>query len=130
MKLEHELNRYYKEMKKHLTCSKKSREHFITEAHRLVDDFLENQPDATYEDILKNIGTPKELSETFLNTLPDKAEIERYHLTRRRKRRLIAALLCATIVILLGIIVYIGQVRYHTVITEETTTIIYPESSS
>lgn len=130
MGLESDLKRYYKDIRKHLFCSRKAQIDFLAEAHRLVDDFLENQPDAAFGDIVKNVGEPAELAEAFLNTLPDRMEIERYHLIRRRQKRLILATLSLLIIILFGIIFYIGQARYHTVVTKETTTVIKTESNA
>lgn len=130
MGLEGDMNRYYKEIKKHLTCSRKTRDDFLAEAHWLVDDLLENQPDATYEDVIKSIGSPEELAETFLNTLPNRAEIKKYHQRRKKHRFFLAALISLFIIVLIGIIIYIGQTRYHTVVTEETTTVIGSVSSS
>lgn len=130
MSLEGDLKRYYKEIRKHLLCSPKAQIEFLAEVHRLVADFLENQPDATFEDIVKNVGEPTELAETFLDTLPDKTEVERFHQARRKRKRLILVVFSLLIVILLAIIFYIGQARYHTIVTKETTTVIGTESNT
>lgn len=130
MSLESDLKHYYREIRKYLFCSRKTQVEFLAEAHRLVADFLENQPGAAFEDIVKNVGGPEELAETFLNTLPDKTEVEKYHLSRRRRRCLIPVAIFLLIIILFGIILYIGQVRYHTVVTKQTTTVIEMESNA
>lgn len=129
MGVKSDTSRYYKEIKKHLTCSRTVRDRFLLDAHRLVNDLLENQPNATYEKIVENIGTPEELSEAFLNTLPDETEVKKYRRLRQRKKRLIIALLLLTIMLLLFIIVYTGYIRSTNPITVDTVTIIYPESS-
>ena len=122
-----DLNRYYKEIEKHLTCPKKMQGDLLAEAHRLVSDFLENQPDATYSDVVENIGKPDELAEAFLKTLPDQAGVQEFRKKRTRHKRLTVALLLVVIAVLCGILIYIGQMRYHTTVTEEITTIIGPE---
>ncbi|QNK39233.1 hypothetical protein [Caproicibacter fermentans] len=130
MSLEDDLKHYYKGIRKHLFCSRKSQTDFMAEARRLVADFLENQPDATFDDIVINVGKPEELAETFLNTLPDKTEVERFRKVRRRQRRLAVALLTLAIIVLVGVIVYISWVRRATVISEGTVTIIRQETDA
>lgn len=130
MKMEDDLKRYYREIKKNLTCSKKSQKSFLAEAHRLVADFLENQPDGTYADVVKNIGEPNELADAFLKTLPDETEIQKYYKKRRRLKHLIIALSLLLIVALCGIIIYIVQVRYATTVSEGTITIISQKSDA
>ena len=128
MSLEGDLKRYYKEIQKHLFCSKKLQNDFLAEIHRLVADFLENQPNADFEDIVKNVGEPTELVETFLNTLPDKTEVEKFRKVRRKQRRLVFALFALAVIILVGVIVYISWVRRATTISEGTVTIISQET--
>ena len=128
MNLEGDLKRYYEGIRKRLFCSRKAQNDFLAEAHRLVADFLENQPNATFEDVVENVGKPAELAEAFLNTIPDKTEIERYRRIRNRRKHLIVALLSLVIVVLVGLLIYIVWIRHITPISEETVTIIGPES--
>ena len=130
MSREGDLKRYYKEIRKHLFCSRKTQMEFLAEARRLVADFLENQPDAAFEDIVKNVGEPEELAETFLNTLPDKTEVERFRKARRRQRRLAIALLALAVIVLAGVIIYISWVRRATTISEGSVTIISQETDA
>lgn len=130
MKIKNDLNRYYREIKRNLPCPRKIRKTFLAEAYKLVNDFMENQPDATYDDIVKSVGTPEELAATFLSTLMDGEKIEKYHQKRRKRKFFLVALVSLFIITLIGIIIYIGQARYHTVVTEETTTVIDSVSSS
>ena len=119
MGLESDLKRYYKDIRKHLFCSRKAQIDFLAEAHRLVDDFLENQPDAAFGDIVKNVGEPAELAEAFLNTLPD-TEVERFRKARRKQKRLAIALPALVMIVLVGAIIYISWVRRATTISEGT----------
>lgn len=130
MSREVELKRYYKEIRKNLFCSRKTQIEFLEDARRLVTDFLENQPSATFEDIVQNVGKPKELAETFLETLPDKTEVERVHKSRRKKKRLASALLVLAIIALVGVIIYISWVKRATTISEGTVTIIGQETDT
>lgn len=124
MGIKDDLSRYYKEIKDNLPCQRKFREIFLTEAHKLVNDFMQNKPDATYEDIVKSVGTPEELAETFLNTLADGGKIEKYLTARRKKKRIAIIALIITTVILFGVIVYIICIRHTTAVSEGTITII------
>lgn len=130
MNLESDLERYYKEIRKHLFCPKKQQNNFLVEVRRLVADFLENQPNAVFEDIVRNVGEPEELAETFLNTLPDKTEVERFRKARRKQKRLAITLLALAIIVLVSVIIYISWVRRTTAISEGTVTIISQETDA
>lgn len=129
MNREDDLKRYYKEIRRRLTCSKESQNEFLAEAHRLVADFLANRPEADFEDIAQNVGKPEEVAETFLNTL-SATEVEKYHRARQRRKRLIVASLSLAVIVLLGIIVYISWVKRTTTISEGTVTIISQETDA
>lgn len=129
MGLEKELNRYYKEINRHLTCPKKEQEEFLTEVHHLVDDFLGNQPEASYTDLVEAIGEPGELAATMLKTLPDQTVVQTYRRKRKMRTGIIIGFLVLVIAALCFMIDYIGHMRANTIITEETTTIIEPETT-
>lgn len=46
------------------------RERLMAEARKLVDVYAEENPDATYEDLLAAFGTPEEFASEMLSTLP------------------------------------------------------------
>lgn len=46
------------------------RERLMAEARKLVDVYAEENPDATYEDLLAAFGTPEEFAAEMLSTLP------------------------------------------------------------
>lgn len=70
------------------------------------------------------------MAETFLETLPDKTEVERVHKSRRKKKRLASALLVLAIIALVGVIIYISWVKRATTISEGTVTIIGQETDT
>lgn len=63
-------NRYLAQVDRALVRLLRLRERLMDEAKRLVDQFLEENPEATYEDLLTAFGTPEEFAEEMLSTLP------------------------------------------------------------
>ena len=53
-------------MKKHLTCSPKERNRFLHRTEQMLDAFLEENPDATEEDLYLALGSPEELAEQMM----------------------------------------------------------------
>ena len=53
-------------MKKHLTCSPKERNRFLHRTEQMLDAFLEENPDATKEDLYLALGSPEELAEQMM----------------------------------------------------------------
>lgn len=123
-----DLKSYYRGVKQKLTCSPKSQRDFLAETRRMVGDYLENRPDASYEDIVRDVGEPKELAETFLGTLPNQCEVVTYYKKTVKRKRLIILTVVLVIAALCGIIFCIGQMQ-KSVVTEKTETIIYSATS-
>ena len=53
-------------MKKHLTCSPKERNRFLHRTEQMLDAFLEENPDATEEDLYLALGSPEKLAEQMM----------------------------------------------------------------
>lgn len=57
---------YLRQVKKHLTCSPKERNRFLHRTEQMLDAFLEENPDATEEDLYLALGSPEELAEQMM----------------------------------------------------------------
>ena len=68
-----ERKHYINQIKKLLFCSSKERKKFLNEFNDNIDDFLKDHPDASIDDLQKNMGTPQEIAEGFLGNADTKA---------------------------------------------------------
>lgn len=66
---------YLRQVKKHLTCSPKERNRFLHRTEQMLDAFLEENPDATEEDLYLALGSPEELAEQMMEEC-DKEQIK------------------------------------------------------
>ena len=73
------------------------RERLMGEAKRLVDQFLEENPEATYEDLLTAFGTPEKFAEEMLSTLPTE-EVEGARRKEHFWRRVVLVLVTLVLV--------------------------------
>ena len=119
-----EINRYFRLLRKHLTCSKASRNRFISQTQRTAEEFLNDKPNVSITDIEDFLGSPKALAETFMETL-DPTEIRRSKRNKRIARIALIILPVVIITLLCVLIYYITQTQADIEITQEITTTIY-----
>ncbi len=82
-------------MKKHLTCSPKERNRFLHRTEQMLDAFLEENPDATEEDLYLALGSPEELAEQMMEECAfDAREYPKHH---TNKFALAGIVLCLTL---------------------------------
>ena len=125
-----ELKLYYKELTRHLHCTRNMCKNFIAETQCMVEDYVASNPDTTFLQLKEFLGDPKDLAETFNQTLSPE------HIVQYRKRRIYIRI--SMIVILVAIIVAIANgiwywrwsnVWYDVQVIAEETIIIYEGES-
>ena len=89
--------KYIKQVKKYLLCSYKEKKRIISDINSIIDDFLSNNSQADMTQLEKEIGTPHEIAEGFMENLSLSFFI--------RKRRLfnIIKTICAITVLLFAV---------------------------
>lgn len=91
-------DRYMAEVDQALIRQLKLREQMLDQIGKMVDQFGEENPEATYDDLLAAFGPADALVEEMLSTLPTE-EVEQARGKQRRQRRVIAALVALVLVI-------------------------------
>ena len=91
-------DRYMAEVDQALIRQLKLREQMLDQIGKMVDQFGEENPEATYEDLLSAFGPADALVEEMLSTLPTE-EVEQARGKQRRQRRVIAALVALVLVV-------------------------------
>lgn len=77
-----DMSSYFHSLEHFLDCPKTARRPFLDRTRQMVSDFIQNKPDATFQEVADFLGDPKELARGFLDTL-DPDMLEHYH--RRKK---------------------------------------------
>lgn len=100
MQMNREAKRYLRRLRRCLRCPRAARERFLGEVEAVMEDFLEENPDADYAALCAYLGAPWELAHTVCDTVPPE-EMRRYF--RRRTTHfaavitLLAVLLCVAV---------------------------------
>lgn len=93
-----QINKYLKDVNRSLTCPKAEKEFYIDKIRNGILVFIDENPDATIEDILREIGDPKTVANDLLETATSETpEKIRKRMTFRRII-LIAAIIIVAIV--------------------------------
>ena len=67
---------FFKNAKSNLNCPRKIKKDLILRIESSVYDYIESQPDASYDDITAQFGSPRELADSYINSL-DSEEISK-----------------------------------------------------
>ena len=64
-KMNKELKSYFKCIRQGLTCSLNAKHAFTSMLKDRINDFIAENPEASFEDIVSNFGTPEEIISEF-----------------------------------------------------------------
>lgn len=105
-----ELNQYYQEVRRHLSCPKGEQDHLLAQAHQMVVELQESDPNLGYSDVVDFLGEPQELASTFMERM-DPAMVEGYKKKKKRIRISIVAFVAALIAALSIFSIYVVQLK-------------------
>ena len=105
-----ELNQYYQEVRRHLTCPKGEQDCLLAQTHQMVVELQESNPNLGYSDVVDFLGEPQELASTFMERM-DPAKVEAYQKKKKRIRISIIALVVALIAALSIFSIYVVQLK-------------------
>lgn len=63
---EKERKKYIQEIKRNLVCNNEQRKKFLASFSDNMDEYLNNNPDADFAQLQKDLGTPEEIANAFL----------------------------------------------------------------
>lgn len=93
-----QINKYLKDVNRSLTCPKAEKEFYIDKIRNGILVFIDENPDATIEDILREIGDPKTVANDLLETATSETPEKIRKRMTFRKIILIAAIIIVAIV--------------------------------
>lgn len=65
----HDLNRYYREVRSWLPCSRKLKESIMAQLQENVRDYMEQHPDADAAQIRVHFGTPETIAAAYVDEM-------------------------------------------------------------
>lgn len=102
------MEQYLSRLKRALTCSRADRERLLSQGRRLLEDFLEENPEGGYEAMAAAFGPPEGFAGEMLATL-DQEELKQTRARRKLLQR--TAALFAAVVLVLCTVFY--AVKWH-----------------
>lgn len=90
------LKRYLSQLRRALTCSRTDRERLLAQGRQLVEDFLEENPRASYVELAAAFGQPKDFASEMLSQL-DPGEVEKARKQQKCLRQGLAAIILLTL---------------------------------
>ena len=100
-KMNKELKSYFKSIRQGLTCSLNAKRAFTSMLKDRINDFLAENPEASFEDIVSNFGTPEEIISEFNS---DKYSTE----LKRKKTQILILEIVAVILVVLTVILTVA----------------------
>ncbi len=67
-----EVKRYLNNISNLLLCSSKERNQFLQDFRNNIDDFMVNNPNASFIDLEKAMDTPQEIADSFMENISSK----------------------------------------------------------
>ena len=90
------LNRYYRQIRRQLSCTPERKRRIIEDIRSGVESFLEENPDADMAAVTARFGTPEQITEGYLNEM-DTKEIQKQLRVRGKVIRAVAVAVVAAL---------------------------------
>ena len=115
---------FCKNAKSNLNCPRKIKKDLILRIESSVYDYIESQPDASYDDITAQFGSPRELADSYISSL-DSDEISK---AIKKAKTIKIAVIVTCIIALISLFATFAKMisdNKDTQVTEIETVIIY-----
>ena len=93
--MNHNTQRYKSRLKKKLHCTRKTQYKLLSEFDCMLNGFLDENPDASFDDLCSAFGPPEEMANVLMGKLDDREK--RAYKTRRLVLCIVAGVLAAII---------------------------------
>lgn len=125
---ERDVKQYCRRASSLLTYSRAQRQAFDRLIARSVQDYLQEQPDASWPEVEQMLGSPEDAAAAFMETLPP-GTAEHWAGVRKRRLRLVVAAVCLVFALMVGVIAFFWT-THGVALIETQTTIVYEPSGS
>lgn len=100
---------YFREIKALLLCSKEQKDELLLGLKSDVEDFIEEHPDATLQDLKDHFGTPESIADSYQSTVGESEIRKKFHYSRRMAYIVGAAVSILVLVIFVGFVLYFAK---------------------
>lgn len=112
------LQNYFREIKKELPCGGCKRRKILRDLRQSVDDFLAENPEATYDRVVELFGTPQQIADSCVAEMPPREVQKKLKIKRWIIGIVAGAAACALLIWLISVgIMFMKEIRsaggYH-----------------
>ena len=100
---------YFREIKALLLCSKEQKDELLLGLKSDVEDFIEEHPDATLQDLKDHFGTPESIADSYQSTVGESEIRKKFYYSRRMAYIVGAAVSVLFLVIFVGFVLYFAK---------------------
>lgn len=94
--MRNELNQYYRQIRRHLPCSRKQKQQIMDRFRQSVSNYREETPLADFSSIQAHFGTPEQIAHAYI------AEMEIPEIARKFNiKKALISIVCASVVLAL-----------------------------
>lgn len=101
---------YIRSLKKHLLCTHATKRKLLAQFKPAINNYVDEQPDATWEMLNSAFGTPEEMATTMMQDLPQ-SELTAF----RRQNRLFQALAGSIMFLFISFTIYVFFVKQNSI---------------
>ena len=128
-KLQAQLKKYYRDIKREIPKNYPGSTDIVNHIRQNIENFLDEQPNASFDDIISQFGNASEIVSSFIEDMPTE-DITALLKKDRKKRYVTWVVRIFSIIIVSGICYYIYLLIVSTPVEiTETTTIYYYEDT-
>lgn len=110
---ETDLRRYYRDIRSYLPCSRKQKRRILDEIRERVNIYLEECPEADYDQIEARFGTPQTIAAAYVDDMNTSELLTALGIRRKFVTAVIVGVLALSLI--WGIAVSIAYVQAHSV---------------
>lgn len=126
-KLETQLKKYYRDIKNEIPNNYSGKMDIINNIRQNIEDFLTEQPESSFDDVLSEFGSASEIVASFIDDMSTE-EIAALLKKDRRKRHCTWAICVVTLLLVGGLCYYMYLLIAYTPVEITETIITYPET--
>ena len=117
---EKELRKYFRQVMNRIPGCGKWRKQFSRQLNQRISDFLEEQPDADMEQIVRHFGTPQQIAEAYVQEMDAGTVLQKLHVGNRIVRMVAVALFVALTLIAAALVISMADIHNSATYSYET----------
>lgn len=123
----HKLRHYYKTVRRLIPDGYPNKNDILRTIRQNIENYFAESPNASFDDMVQEFGTPQDVAAAFLNELPD-TEIAGSLCKKKRMIHAVCFIFAISIAVIVLLVYRIWYIRENAAVTIEDTVYIYEDT--